>query len=145
MTAAEIPDDNIAGAKEALPHVGISDISPTADEHSVRERLTRWLFTLMSPRGVDTAQAWENASEACRDIYRDVAAQLIEVVQRDPAAGRADLLPMLAAVDNALRNGSHMTGGNLAFELLCDRLGVDRDRLVFRPDWAATVPAAERG
>lgn len=57
----------------------------------------------------------------------------------------ADLPLILAAVDNALRNGSYMTGANLAFEMLCDRLGVDRDRLVFRPGWAATVPDADRG
>lgn len=44
---------------------------------------------------------------------------------------------LLAAVDNALRNGSYMTGANLAFEMLCDRLGVDRDRLPeFDPRWS---------
>ena len=47
-----------------------------------------------------------------------------------------DLPVLLAAVDNALRNGSYMTGANVAFNRLCDRLGVDRDGLVFRPDWA---------
>ncbi|MEU3452269.1 hypothetical protein ABZ671_01300 [Micromonospora sp. NPDC006766] len=60
-------------------------------------------------------------------------------------AADGDLPLILAAVDNALRNGSHMTGGNLAFDMLCDRLGVDRDQLVFRPDWAATVPDVSRG
>jgi hypothetical protein len=110
-----------------------------ADAHPALERLTRWLFTLMAPRGEDSAKAWENASEKSRNAYRDIAAALIEVLQRDPADVRADLLPMLAAVDNALRNGSHITGANLAFDMLCDRLGVDRDGLVFRPEWAATV------
>jgi hypothetical protein len=43
---------------------------------------------------------------------------------------------LLAAVDNALRNGSHMTGANLAFAILCERLAVDRDALVFDPVWA---------
>ncbi|GGM27850.1 hypothetical protein GCM10011608_10830 [Micromonospora sonchi] len=65
-----------------------------------------------------------------------------------PAAADDPHLPaILAAIDNALRNGSHMTGANLAFELLCERLGVDRDRLVFQSGWAATVPdlPAERG
>lgn len=52
-----------------------------------------------------------------------------------PRAPQDDLAPLLAAIDNALRNGSYMTGANLAFALLCDRLGVDRDRLEFRPDW----------
>ncbi|MEU7170235.1 hypothetical protein ABZ949_01935 [Micromonospora tulbaghiae] len=54
----------------------------------------------------------------------------------DPDAG----LPLLlAAVDNALRNGSYMTNANVAFNMLCDRLGVDRDRLVFDPGWAAKL------
>jgi hypothetical protein len=44
-----------------------------------------------------------------------------------------DVVDMLASVDNALRNGSAMNNANLAFELLCERLGVDRDRLVFEP------------
>lgn len=57
-----------------------------------------------------------------------------------------DALPaILAAIDNALRNGSYMTGGNLALDMLCDRLNVDRDRLVFRPDWAANVRDTDRG
>lgn len=53
-----------------------------------------------------------------------------------------DRLPiLLAAIDNALRNGSYMTGANLAFEYLCDDLGVNRDSLPpFDPRW----PAAER-
>lgn len=49
-----------------------------------------------------------------------------------------DLTPLqvlLAAVDNCLRMGSHMNGGNYAMELLCDRLGVSRDQLVFDPGW----------
>lgn len=46
-----------------------------------------------------------------------------------------------AAVDNALRNGSYMTGANYAFNLLCDpHLGVDRDALEFRPDWIHREP-----
>lgn len=44
--------------------------------------------------------------------------------------------PMLAAIDNSLRNGSHMTGANLAFNMLCMALRVDRDSLEFDPDWA---------
>jgi hypothetical protein len=50
---------------------------------------------------------------------------------------------LLAAVDSALRNGSYMTGANLAFGLLCERLGVDRDGLAFDPLWAR--PATEDG
>jgi hypothetical protein len=53
------------------------------------------------------------------------------------------LTTLLAAVDNALRNGSYMTGANLAFGLLCERLGVDRDGLQFDPLWAR--PATEDG
>lgn len=48
-----------------------------------------------------------------------------------------DELAELAAIDNALRNGSYMTGANLAFRYLCDRLGVDREALVFDPQWSA--------
>lgn len=53
-----------------------------------------------------------------------------------PDTAETDLRPILAAIDNALRNGSHMTGANYAFALLCDRLGVEPDALEFRPDWA---------
>lgn len=42
-----------------------------------------------------------------------------------------DVLDMLGSIDNALRNGSYMTNANLAMNLLCERLGVDRDKLVF--------------
>lgn len=42
---------------------------------------------------------------------------------------------LLAAVDNCLRQGSYMTGGNLAFSLLCEQLGVERDALAFDPAW----------
>lgn len=54
----------------------------------------------------------------------------------------ADRTPvLLAAIDNALRNGSYMTGANLAFEYLCDDLGIDREALPpFEPRW----PVAER-
>lgn len=48
----------------------------------------------------------------------------------------ADEREELAAIDNALRNGSYMTGANVAFSNLCDRLGVDRDTLVFDPRWS---------
>jgi hypothetical protein len=43
---------------------------------------------------------------------------------------------LLAAVDNALRNGSYMNNANLAFEYLCDHLGVDRDSLIFDLEWS---------
>jgi hypothetical protein len=49
-------------------------------------------------------------------------------------------LVLLAAVDNALRNGSYMTGANLAFDMLCKDLGVDRDTLTFDPRWARQTP-----
>jgi hypothetical protein len=58
-------------------------------------------------------------------------------------AAAADLPLILAAIDNALRNGSYMTGANLALEMLCDHLDVDRDGLVFRPDWAAGTRITE--
>jgi hypothetical protein len=45
-----------------------------------------------------------------------------------------DVLDMLGSIDNALRNGSNMNNANLAFELLCERLGVNRETLVFAPD-----------
>jgi len=56
-------------------------------------------------------------------------------------ADRAPIL--LSAIDNALRNGSYMTGANLALEILCDDLGIERDRLpVFEPGWARDLPDA---
>lgn len=52
---------------------------------------------------------------------------------------------LLAAIGNALRNGSYMTGANLAFVMLCERLGVDDDALVFDPLWARAAPPPEGG
>lgn len=60
-------------------------------------------------------------------------------VTAPPRAQEPALALLLAAIDNAVRNGSYMTGANLALDLLCDRLGVDRDRLKFRPDWRRTA------
>jgi hypothetical protein len=55
-----------------------------------------------------------------------------------------DVLDMLGSIDNALRNGSSMNNANLAFELLCERLDVDRERLQFAPDRIGEI-AAEIG
>jgi hypothetical protein len=52
-----------------------------------------------------------------------------------------DVLDMLGSIDNALRNGSNMNNANLAFELLCERLGVDRDRLLFIPSRIGKIAA----
>lgn len=50
-------------------------------------------------------------------------------------------LLLLTAIDNALRNGSYMTGANYAFTELCDDLGVNRDRLpMFDPEWSSKLP-----
>ncbi len=56
----------------------------------------------------------------------------------DPLADLAGtpLETLLASIDNALRNGSDMNNANLAFLLLCDRLGVDRDALVHDRGWS---------
>jgi hypothetical protein len=56
----------------------------------------------------------------------------------DPLTDLADtpLETLLASVDNALTTGSDMNNANLAFLLLCDRLGVDRDALVFDRSWS---------
>lgn len=67
----------------------------------------------------------------------------------DPLADLAavPLEALLASVDNALRNGSDMNNANLAFEVLCDRLGVDREALVFDPRWSQPErprPGADR-
>lgn len=43
--------------------------------------------------------------------------------------GCIDFRTLLAPIDNALRNGSYMTKANLALELLCEQVGVDRDGL----------------
>lgn len=51
------------------------------------------------------------------------------------------LSTLLSAIDNSLRTGSHMTGANLALDILCDDLGLERDRLpVFEPGWARDLP-----
>lgn len=47
------------------------------------------------------------------------------------SAATDDLLALLGSIDNGLRNGSSMTNANLAFQLLCERLGVDRGALSF--------------
>lgn len=52
-----------------------------------------------------------------------------------------DVVDMLGSIDNALRNGSYMNNANLAFELLCDRLGVDRDKLTFTPGRIGEIAA----
>lgn len=52
-----------------------------------------------------------------------------------------DVVDMLGSIDNALRNGSHMNNANLAFDLLCERLGVDRDKLVFDPQRIGEIAA----
>jgi hypothetical protein len=51
----------------------------------------------------------------------------------DRAVPDQDVVDLLASIDNALRNGSNMNNANLAFDLLCERLGVDRDQLLFTP------------
>jgi hypothetical protein len=45
---------------------------------------------------------------------------------------------LLSAIRNSLRNGSYMTGGNLAFLYLCEQLGLDDESDVpeFQADWA---------
>ncbi len=53
----------------------------------------------------------------------------------NPVTDRMRIL--LSAIDNALLNGSYMTNANVAFEFLCDELGVERDNLPpFDPRWA---------
>lgn len=83
---------------------------------------------------LDGAGAAVTTAEAARMIRAAVDGRELS----GPGAGDPDLPGLevlLAAVDNCLRTGSWMTGGNLAFALLCDRLGVDRDRLTFDPGW----------
>lgn len=63
--------------------------------------------------------------------------------ERLQALQRSDLLTWLAAIDNALRNGSHMTGANLAFHLLCSAAGVAEDVLEFNPKWVQSQRTAE--
>ncbi len=61
----------------------------------------------------------------------------------EPNPGRYDRTPvLLAAIDNALRNGSYMTGANYAFTELCEDLGIDRDELPpFDPCWSQKLTA----
>lgn len=73
-------------------------------------------------------------------------------VQRVPveAAPIPPVRTLLAAIDWALRTGSNMTNANLAMDLLCERLGVDRDRLKVDPVWSRpgaswTAPGSEGG
>lgn len=46
---------------------------------------------------------------------------------------------LLASIDNALTTGSHMTGANLAFDMLCEELDINRERLRFDPTWSRTI------
>lgn len=46
----------------------------------------------------------------------------------------------LAAIDHALTTGANMTNANLALDLLCERLGVDRESLVYDPQWSSRRP-----
>lgn len=83
---------------------------------------------------VETALAAADAGNAGH--WPTVAAYLAAEVRRlraldgaTPAVDRDVLTAALGWVDNALRNGSAMTRANLAFEVLCRQLGVDRDSL----------------
>lgn len=38
---------------------------------------------------------------------------------------------LLSAIYHSLTTGANMNGGNYAFALLCDKLGVDEDDLIF--------------
>jgi hypothetical protein len=63
-----------------------------------------------------------------------------------PNEGRAyPLAALLAAVDNALSHGSYVNNGNLAFEYLCDHLGVDRESLIFDREWSRRPAALDGG
>jgi hypothetical protein len=44
---------------------------------------------------------------------------------------------LMAAVYHSLTTGNNMTGGNYAFLLLCEKLGIDSDDLptIYTPDW----------
>lgn len=60
-----------------------------------------------------------------------------------PRPADTDPLPvLLASINNALTTGSYMTNANLAFELLCDYLTVDRNALTFDPKAAARISDA---
>lgn len=62
----------------------------------------------------------------------------------DPEAPPSRIPTLLASIDNALRNGSYMTGANLALDMLCDELKVNRTELPpFDPRWAVGVPDRE--
>lgn len=65
--------------------------------------------------------------------YLDVIEFDLALVPRLENPGH--LRTLLGIVDNALRNGSDMNKANLAFEHLCDELGVTRDELEHHPDW----------
>jgi hypothetical protein len=67
-------------------------------------------------------------------VSYDDAVRLFSRVVEEPKS----IETLLASIDNALRNGSYMTGANLAMDYLCEELGVDRDSLSFDPRWAAS-------
>lgn len=67
----------------------------------------------------------ETTDPDVREASARVDAAAADIVRRRRSAQRV----LLAAIDHALRTGSQMTGANLAFDMLCEQLGVDRDRL----------------
>jgi transcriptional regulator with XRE-family HTH domain len=87
------------------------------------------------------AQVWEWDRNRRRPDLKSMR-YLLDVLDMDVALVPRSEDPkwqrvLLSAIDNALRNGSYMTGANLAFEMLCDELGVVRDELpTFDPRWA---------
>lgn len=43
---------------------------------------------------------------------------------------------LLGPVNHGLTMGNKMNAANFAFTLLCDKLGIDRDDLEYRPGWS---------
>lgn len=89
-------------------------------------------------------------SDEMHNAYADAASRALGVPVEASVAGLAAVLAieerdrlnrikvLLSAVDNALTTGSHMTNANLAFEYLCERLGIDREWLPpFDQQWSA--------
>ena len=58
-----------------------------------------------------------------------VVRELLAAHPVEPAGVSDEAVEALYWIDNALRNGTKMTRANLAFEVLCNQLGVDPESL----------------
>ena len=131
----------LAAAYPALLRLfGEKAVDRALAEYDEAELLKRAIRTLLPGLRADNyRERWADGSPAvlALSILSKHVGEEEPVVAGDlqdphiPAPVDQDLLTMLGTIDNGLRNGSWMTNANLGFQLLCQRLHVDRDKLRF--------------